>query len=204
VKREMGSAGLRDRGGKRPARDLWKLPNLLTLSRILASPLFIWLLWKPRTWSDVLAALTFAAAGATDFLDGYTARKRGMVTRLGQFLDPLADKIYISVALVMLAHLGRMGWWVPGVIIGRELVITALRVYAGRMGVSVPASLAAKLKTNTQIIMIVLLMLHFKVGGEYLHEIIAIWLAVALTVYSGLDYLVNVERYVGRKRRDAA
>ncbi len=145
-------------------------------------------------------AAIFALAGLTDFLDGYLARKTGQVTRLGQFLDPLADKIYISTALLMLAYLGRAGWWVPGVIIGREMAITALRVYAGKRGVAVPASMAAKLKTNTQIIMIILLMLHIRIDGAYLHEEIAIWLAVVMTVYSGLDYLVNVERYLGRER----
>ncbi len=177
------------------------IPNLLTISRILISPLFILLLWETRTWSNISSAVLFALAGLTDFLDGYMARRTGQVTRLGQFLDPLADKIYISTALIMLASLGRTGWWVPGVIIGRELAITALRVYAGKRGISVPASLAAKLKTNSQIIMIVLLMLHMRIDGAYLHEEIAIWLAVALTLYSGLDYLVNMERYLDWERR---
>jgi len=198
----MGTDGREDgawvRGGRAGSLNL---PNALTASRILASPLFIVLLWKPGPWSDLAAALLFGAAGATDFLDGWLARRMGMVTRLGQFLDPLADKIYISTALVMLARLGRMGWWVPAVIIGRELAITVFRVYAGRKGVSVPASLAAKLKTNVQIIMIVMLMLHLRAGGPssaepYLHETIAVWLAVALTVYSGLEYLVKMDRYL--------
>ncbi len=178
------------------------MPNALTLSRILVSPLFVVLLWSPGTWSDIVAAALFALAGVTDFLDGYFARKLGKVSRLGQFLDPLADKIYISTALVMLARLNRMGWWVPAVIIGRELIITAFRVYAGRRGVSVPATMAAKLKTNAQIVMIVMLLVHLRAGragmpDAYLHETIAVWLAVALTVYSGLDYLANMGRYLG-------
>jgi CDP-diacylglycerol---glycerol-3-phosphate 3-phosphatidyltransferase len=173
--------------------------NLLTLSRILVSPVFVSLMRDPRKNRKYLAATLFALAGATDFLDGHLARKMGMVTRLGQFLDPLADKVYISTPLIMLAWMGRVKRWVPGVIIGRELVITAFRVYANRHGVSVPATRIAKLKTNAQIIAITLLILELRVRESTVHEDVAVWLAVLLTVYSGLDYIVNIERYLGKK-----
>jgi CDP-diacylglycerol--glycerol-3-phosphate 3-phosphatidyltransferase len=154
---------------------------------------------EPKAWKDVVAALLFLLAGFTDFLDGYLARRMDMVTRLGQFLDPLADKIYISVVLIMLFLIGRIGWWVPAVIIGRELIITAFRIYAGFRGVSVPATMLAKLKTNYQVIAIVLVILHFPVDQHYLHEIIAVWLAVAMTIVSGLDYMINVRKFMMAK-----
>lgn len=178
--------------------------NLLTLSRILVSPLFVALMRDPRKNRKYLAAVLFAAAGATDFLDGYIARKKGIVTRLGQFLDPLADKIYISTPLIMLAWMGRIRRWVPALIIGRELLITAFRIHANRHGVSVPATKIAKLKTNAQILAIVLLILEFRVKDSTAHEDAAVWLAVILTVYSGLDYIANIERYLGKKARERA
>jgi CDP-diacylglycerol--glycerol-3-phosphate 3-phosphatidyltransferase len=184
-------------------RDL-NAANLLTLSRIMVSPVFVGLMRDGRRSRKYLAATLFAAAGATDFLDGHLARKMGMVTRLGQFLDPLADKIYISTPLIMLARMGRVKRWVPGVIIGRELVITAFRIYANRHGVSVPASKIAKLKTNAQILAITLLILELRVKDSTAHEDLAVWLAAALTVYSGLDYIVNIERYLGKRSGEGA
>jgi CDP-diacylglycerol--glycerol-3-phosphate 3-phosphatidyltransferase len=180
------------------------LANLLTLSRILVSPLFVYLLRDYRRNRKYLAAMLFAAAGLTDYLDGQVARKRGMVTRLGQFLDPLADKVYISTPLIMLAWLGRVKRWVPAVIIGREAVITGFRIYANRQGVSVPATRIAKLKTNAQILAIVLLMLDFRINDSDRHQDAAVWLAVFLTVYSGINYIVNIERYLGRREKGTA
>ncbi len=174
----------------------WNPANGLTLVRIFISPFFIYLLWYPSSLRNVIAALLFVFAGATDFLDGYLARKLGMVTRLGQFLDPLADKVYISTVLIMLYHLGRIAWWVPVVIIGRELIITGLRIYAGSKGVSVPATMLAKLKTNSQFIAIVLITLHFPVDHHYLHESVALWLAIVFTVVSGLDYIMRLDSYL--------
>lgn len=180
------------------------LANLLTLSRILVSPLFIYLLRDPRKNRKYIAAMLFALAGFTDYLDGHVARKRGIVTRLGQFLDPLADKFYIATPLIMLTFKGRVKRWVPGVIIGRELVITGFRVYANRQGVSVPATRIAKLKTNAQILAIILLILEFRIDDSDRHEDVAVWLAVFLTVYSGMNYIINIERYLGRREKVTA
>ncbi len=180
------------------------LPNFVTMSRILISPLFAVLMRDSRRGRRYLAALLFALAGATDYIDGHLARKTGTVTRLGQFLDPLADKIYISTPLIMLATLGRVKKWVPGVILGRELVITGFRVHANRQGVSVPATHIAKLKTNAQILAIILLMLDFRIKDRNLHEDAAVWLAIILTVYSGLDYIINTERYLGQRGKEPA
>ena len=180
------------------------LPNLITTSRILVSPLFVLLMQDSRRSRKNLAALLFALAGATDYLDGHLARRTGKVTRLGQFLDPLADKVYISTPLIMLANRGRVKKWVPGIILGRELMITGFRVHANRRGVSVPATRVAKLKTNAQILAIILLMLDLRVRGRSWHEHAAVWLAIVLTVYSGLDYIINIERYLGRRGEEPA
>ena len=174
----------------------WNLPNALTLLRILLAPVIMLLLSDDDRVRDSLAALAVGAAALTDFLDGHLARKQGKETRLGQFLDPLADKIFISTAFVMLSLRGRMPAWVPGVIIGREALITLFRVYAGTQGSSVPASIWGKLKTNSQLLALVLTILEGEDRSPVPLRKPAVALAVALTLYSGLDYLLKANRYL--------
>jgi CDP-diacylglycerol--glycerol-3-phosphate 3-phosphatidyltransferase len=142
---------------------------------------------------------TLGVAALTDFLDGYVARKQGKVTRMGQFLDPLADKICISAAFVMLALKGRIWSWVPEVIIGREVIITLFRIYAGSRGSSVPASVLGKLKTNSQLLALFLVLLHGEPDWYDVLEKSAMALAVALTLYSGYDYISKAGRYLPRR-----
>ncbi len=118
-----------------PAGNL-NIPNALTALRILLAPAIVLLLMDDDRLRNSMAAGTIGLAALTDFLDGFVARKQGRETSLGQFLDPLADKICISSAFVMLAVKGRLSSWVPGVIIGREALITLFRVYAGSRGSS--------------------------------------------------------------------
>lgn len=174
----------------------WNLPNALTLSRILVAPLIVLLLLEESRWRNRLAATAVGAAALTDFLDGFLARKQGKETRLGQFLDPLADKICISTAFLMLSRRGRLPTWVPGVIIGREAFITLFRVYAGTRGASVPASIWGKLKTNSQLLALLLVILEGK-GSAYLAlRRTAVAVSVFLTLYSGLDYILKSNRYL--------
>lgn len=175
--------------------DNWNLPNALTLSRVAVAPLIARLLndEKPR---NVLAAMAVSAAAFTDFLDGHMARKRGEETRLGQFLDPLADKIFIATPFVILAMRGRLAPWVPGVIIGREALITLFRLYAGSRGYSVPASMWGKLKTNSQLIALLMAILERDDPEYAVQRQAAVSLAVALTLYSGLDYILKARRYL--------
>lgn len=176
--------------------DNWNIPNALTASRIAMAPLIAFLLLDDDRLKNALAAGTVGAAALTDFLDGYVARRQGKETRLGQFLDPLADKICISTAFVMLSLRGRLPAWVPGVIIGREGLMTLFRVYAGKRGASVPASMWGKLKTNSQLIALQLLIIERHDPGYLALRRAAVAAAVALTIYSGLDYMFKAGRYL--------
>lgn len=176
--------------------DEWNLPNALTLSRILISPLIVALLLKESRRRNRLAAAALGVAALTDFLDGFLARRQGNETRLGQFLDPLADKICISSVFVMLARRGRLAGWVPGVIIGREALITLFRVYAGSRGGSVPASVWGKLKTNSQLLALLAVIMEEQGKRPGALRDAAVAGAVALTVYSGLDYMLKARRYL--------
>ncbi len=177
--------------------DNWNLPNALTMARIVIAPLIVILLMDEDRRRDRLAAAAVAVAALTDFLDGFVARKQGKETRLGQFLDPLADKICISTAFLMLAKRRRLPAWVPGVIIGREVAITLFRVYAGARGGSVPASIWGKLKTNSQLLALLLVILEKDTSPRRAMQKAAVALAVFLTLYSGLDYMLKARRYLG-------
>ena len=107
-------------------KELWTLPNMLTLGRILIIPLFIWLTYKADPLDSFLAAFLFTLAAVTDVIDGVLARRMNLVTVLGKFLDPLADKLIVMAALVMLVRLGRVAAWVVIVLLAREFLVTGL------------------------------------------------------------------------------
>lgn len=174
------------------------LPNSLTVLRILLAPAIALLLLEDDHLRNSIAAGTIGLAALTDFLDGYVARKQGKETRIGQFLDPLADKICISTAFVMLSVKGRLSSWVPGVIIGREALITLFRVYAGSKGASVPASIWGKLKTNAQLIAVLMVIMHSDADWHEFLEKASVTLAVALTLYSGFDYISKAGKYLAQ------
>ncbi len=186
-KRQKGEAG---------AESNINLPNSLTVLRILLAPAIALLLLEDDRMRNSIAAGTIGLAALTDFLDGYVARKQGKETRIGQFLDPLADKICISTAFVMLSVKGRLSSWVPGVIIGREALITLFRVYASSKGASVPASIWGKLKTNSQLIAVLMVIMHSDADWHESLEKASVALAVALTLYSGFDYISKAGKYL--------
>jgi CDP-diacylglycerol--glycerol-3-phosphate 3-phosphatidyltransferase len=136
-------------------------------------------------FGDILAGLVFTIAALTDTVDGYIARKHGMVTNLGKLIDPLADKILVVAALISLVQLQRLPAWIVVVIISREFFVTGLRMVAVSEGVVIPASRGGKAKTVTQIIAI--LMVIFNVPGGLL----AMWVAMIATLWSGMDYLLK-------------
>ncbi|WP_022881796.1 CDP-diacylglycerol--glycerol-3-phosphate 3-phosphatidyltransferase [Gryllotalpicola ginsengisoli] len=184
----------------RPARPSnLNLPNTITVVRILLAPIFVWMLFAdggqdgPLRW---WAAVLFIVAIATDGLDGYLARSRGLVTELGKLLDPIADKVLTGAALVSLSILGELWWWVTIVILVREIGITVYRFAVIREGV-IPASRGGKWKTMFQAVAISLALLPFwTLLGDWVHWVNWVLMAVALvlTVVSGLDYAVNAVR----------
>ncbi|NLJ72938.1 MAG: CDP-diacylglycerol--glycerol-3-phosphate 3-phosphatidyltransferase [Syntrophomonadaceae bacterium] len=166
------------------------LPNALTISRILLIPVFIIALLVDTPRYDLIALGVFLIASFTDTLDGYLARKLKQITKLGIILDPLADKILITAAMITFVELGRMSGWIAIVIIAREFAVTGLRAVKAEDGVIIAASNLGKLKTVTQIIACMLLIAP-SLYQPYIAFPIGIWamyLAVVITVLSGIEY----------------
>lgn len=161
------------------------LPNLLSLSRVFLAPLVVLFLTLRIEWGDLIAGAVFILAALTDTADGYIARKRGIVTNLGKFIDPLADKILITAALVGLVELQRISAWIVVVILAREFIVTGLRMIAAAEGVVLAASRGGKTKTVAQIVAIVMMIFNLPLALS------AMWIALLLTVWSGMDYLVK-------------
>ena len=167
------------------------LPNLLTVLRIMLVPVLVVALLGNTPEGDVLAAVVFALASLTDFIDGYLARSRDSVTTFGKLMDPLADKLLIVAALISLVSLQRLPAWVAMVIITRELAVTVLRMGATQAGVVMEASQFGKLKTCMQIALILSLI---AVQGTPAWLEALLYATVAVTVLSGLDYFFGLRR----------
>ena len=148
--------------------ELLNAPNGLTLLRIALIPVFLIFLTYENRRNSFLAAAVFAVAAITDWLDGWLARVSNKVTTLGKFLDPLADKIIVLSALVMLLRLGRVPVWVVVLILARELLISGLRTIAMSEGLVIPASRGGKWKTSLQLSGIIALMVHYHFSIDYL------------------------------------
>ena len=165
-------------------------PNQLTFYRIASIPVLVVLLLFPSKTCAFLAALVFSAASITDLLDGLYARRRGLESTLGKFLDPLADKLLVSAALIMLVSLGRVPAWIAFVIIGREIAVTGLRGILSEKGVVMGAEDMGKFKTGFQIAAIIPLLFHYPYFGIDLHSIgmVFLWMALGMTIWSGAQY----------------
>jgi CDP-diacylglycerol--glycerol-3-phosphate 3-phosphatidyltransferase/cardiolipin synthase len=177
---------------------LSSLPNLLTLSRVLAVPIFVILMWDARWPGYTAAFLLYVLAAATDYLDGYLARAQGTVSKLGVFLDPVADKIMVAAVIVMLIENDIIGGWhvIPAlVIILREITVSGLREFLATARVSLPVSQLAKWKTTFQMVALGALLL--APASAYWWPtlpaqpvgLVALWLAGLLTLVTGWDYL---------------
>jgi CDP-diacylglycerol--glycerol-3-phosphate 3-phosphatidyltransferase len=169
------------------------LPNMLTVLRIMLVPALVVALLGNTPAGDVLAAVVFALASLTDFIDGYLARARDSITTFGKLMDPLADKLLIVAALVSLVSLHRLAAWVAMVIITRELAVTVLRLAATQAGVVIAASMFGKIKTCLQIVAILAVI---AVHGKPLWVSALLYLTVVVTVLSGLDYFFGVRRRI--------
>lgn len=178
------------------------LPNLLTLSRILAIPALVGSFYLDPPVSNWIGLAIFALAGITDYLDGHLARLRNEESFLGRFLDPIADKLLVAATLMMLVYAGRIDHWsiLPAIVIMcREILVSGLREFLAEIRVSVPVSQLAKWKTFVQLLAIGFLI----VGDAGWHVIpvteigaFGLWLAALLTIYTGYDYLRAGLRYM--------
>jgi CDP-diacylglycerol--glycerol-3-phosphate 3-phosphatidyltransferase len=189
---------------------LLNLPNLLTLARVAAIPVVMVLMLSDSRSSGMWAALIFTIAAITDFVDGWLARKWQVVTVLGKFLDPLADKLIVMAALIMLIPLDRVPAWAVFMILAREMIVTGLRSIASSEGIVIDASELGKYKTIYQMVAIPGLMLHYDFywffGLEWsvfhvnAHNfgIFFFYIALVLTMWSGIDYLQKFFRVFAR------
>lgn len=168
------------------------LANKISLVRILLVPLVVALLYFPGPVTCVLAALVFIVAALTDWLDGYIARKSNMVTSMGKFLDPLADKLLICSVLIMFVMQDWAPAWVVIVIVCRELMITGLRTLAMDEGIVLAADRFGKAKTVLQIVAIVPITLHYPPFGPHLPAIgiVILYAAMIVAIYSGVNYCI--------------
>lgn len=166
------------------------LPNTITLIRIGMIPLIMFFLLLPIPGKYLISAIIFVLASATDGLDGHIARSRNLVTTLGKFLDPLADKLLILATLICLIPMGKVGAVAVVLILTREIVITGFRAIAADKGVVIAASYFGKFKTVSQIVSItyILLAAHFVAMPAWIGTVL-LWIAVVITVLSGADYM---------------
>lgn len=173
----------------------WTLPNLLTLLRIVLIPVLVVVFYMPGKWVPLLAALIFGLAAVTDWLDGYLARRLKQLSVFGAFLDPVADKLMVAVALVLLVEANHsLLFTIPvAVIIGREIAISALREWMSEIGerATVAVSIIGKIKTTAQMIAIVMLLYGLPVGGFPTHQVgmVLLYVAAILTLWSMIIYL---------------
>ncbi len=190
------------------------LPNKITISRIILIPLFLIIMLVPWNWGDMrflgadlpvnqfVGALIFIIASTTDWIDGYYARKLDLVTNLGKFLDPLADKLLVSAALIVLVEMGVAPSWIVIIIISREFAVTGLRLVLAGEGEVVAAGQLGKIKTWAQIIAISALLLNNAIF-ELMNlpfDVIALWIAMFFTIWSGWDYFYhNRKAFVNSK-----
>jgi len=164
------------------------LPTILTLSRIVLIPVFIFTVYL----HPVFGAFIFSIASLTDFFDGYLARRSGDITKFGIILDPIADKFLIISALIVLVDMARLPAWIAITIIVREFLVTGLRVVALSKDIIIAAELGGKIKTTTQIIAILCLILNISIIGIDLYDIglVLIWIALIVSIISGIQYTI--------------
>ena len=166
------------------------LPNKLSLTRMALIPVMVALMLPGTLWWNLAAAAVYGAAAFTDFLDGHIARKQGIVTDLGKFLDPVADKLLNLSAMIMLIHQGLLPAWIVVLVLARELCVDGLRMVASGHGQVIAAGWLGKVKTVSQIVLILVMMILRTPAGHPLGALCCLWVVV-ITLWSGVDYFVK-------------
>lgn len=174
------------------------LPNAITMLRIGIIPALFFLLQSPEQTGSLIIAGIFAVGCLTDLLDGYIARRYQIVTTMGKFLDPIADKLVVNTAMILMIPLGRIPAWIVSIIIIRDFTVDGIRSIASSKGLVIQASRLGKQKTLCQIIAVTALMIHYPFLGIDVHIVgmAVLFLALLLTLYSGLDYLMKFLREI--------
>jgi CDP-diacylglycerol---glycerol-3-phosphate 3-phosphatidyltransferase len=180
---------------------LLNVPNTITILRVTVIPVLFFLLLSPGQTESLVIATFFVLAALTDLLDGYLARKYEIVTVMGKYLDPIADKLIINTAMILMIPIGRISAWIVAVIIIRDFVVEGIRTIASSEGIVMQASKLGKQKTMCQIFALSALMIHYPFLGADAHAIgtVILYLALVLSVYSGFDYFMKFYRELVRK-----
>lgn len=176
------------------SREIWNLPNSLTLFRIFLVPFLVAVLLTK--YSNPLGLCIFLIAAVTDYFDGYFARRMKKVTQLGKLLDPIADKLLMSAAFVSLVELQMARAWMVVIIIGREFAVSGLRAIAAQQGVTIDASPLGKTKTISQVVAIALLIVSYELGEYGFVATMALWIVMLFALVSGVDYFIKFSRAV--------
>ncbi len=181
-------------------RVIFNLPNTITLIRIGVVPFLFILLADPGKFWSLILAILFVAAAITDLLDGYVARKYQLITTMGKFLDPIADKLIVNTAMIMLIPIGRIPAWIVAITIMRDLIVDGVRSIASSEGLFIQASRLGKQKTLAQIIAVTALLIHYPIFGIDAHFVgtIILYVAFVLTIYSGAKYFIKFYRRAGK------
>jgi CDP-diacylglycerol---glycerol-3-phosphate 3-phosphatidyltransferase len=178
------------------SNEVWNLPNALTLFRIFLVPFLVVVLLTKFSGREYAGLAIFLVAAATDFFDGFIARRRNQITRLGQLLDPIADKLLMSAAFISLVELQYAKAWMVVIIIGREFAVSGLRAIAAQQGVTIPASPLGKSKMVSEVICVSLLILGHELGEFLFLGAISLWVVMLFALVSGVDYFVKFARAV--------
>ncbi len=196
-------------GARSLKKELWSAPNVITMVRIAAIPIFCVLTFDESRFNSFLAAFVYTLTSATDFVDGYLARRLNLVTVVGKFLDPLADKLITMAALVMLVHLGRVAAWVVILLMGREFAVTGLRTIAMSEGIVLAAGQEGKYKTAIQLVAIVFLLLNYTYPIDFLFTTatvdanrvgtVLLYFSVVFSLWSAWNYFFGFLRAVYSK-----
>ena len=174
-------------------KDVFNLPNTISMVRIGVIPALFCLLFSPGPTMSLVIAILFIAAALTDLLDGYIARRFEIVTTMGKFLDPIADKLIVNTAMILLIPIGRIPAWIVAVIIIRDFAVDGIRNIASSEGMIIQASPLGKRKTLCQIFAVSALMIHYQFIGADAHMVgmAILCIALVLTVTSGIDYFLK-------------
>ena len=173
--------------------DTFNLPNTITLLRIGMVPFLFVLLSSPGEFWSLILAILFIIASITDFFDGYFARKYNLITTMGKFLDPIADKLIVNTAMILMIPIGRIPAWIVAITIIRDLIVDVIRSIASSEGNYIQASPIGKQKTLAQNIAVTALLIHYSILGLDAHFVgmIILYVALLLTIYSGVDYFIK-------------
>ena len=173
--------------------ETFNLPNTITLLRISIVPFLFVLLLEPGEFWSLILAILFVIASITDIFDGYFARKYNLITTMGKFLDPIADKLIINTAMILMIPIGRIPAWIVAITIIRDLIVDVIRSIASSEGNYIQASSLGKQKTLAQNIAVTALMINYSIFGVDAHSVgmVILYIALFLTIYSGVDYFIK-------------